>query len=306
MVHLNLEFPEHFFEEEIRDGYTVPAKMKEVWAVELDLLNELMQVCKKHHVKYYAAGGTMLGAIRHHGMVPWDDDIDVMLPRQEFDRLCEIAPIEFSHPYFFQTEDTDPGSYRGHAQLRNSETTGILASGYDDKRQINQGIFIDIFPLDNVPDDEVLRTRFYIRLKRLRRKYHGFVDRSLQRHYKRRTNWIKNLYNDLWYKFPLLASKVAKWYYSRFLKESMVCNRDDTLDVVMTPFYEARWTWSRRCFESQVEVPFEMLTIPVPSAYEVMLEKTYGDWQKFVVGGSVHGGVIFDTNRPYTEYIKEQ
>ena len=154
MTNLNLKFPEHFFEPEVRDGYEVSCEMKYIWAVELDLLNQLLTVCQKYNIKLYAAGGTMLGAVRHKGMIPWDDDIDMMMFRSDYDRLCEIASEEFKEPYFFQTNETDPGSYRGHAQLRNSKTTGILKHELDQKREINQGIFIDIFPLDNVPDDE--------------------------------------------------------------------------------------------------------------------------------------------------------
>ena len=153
MVELKIKLPEHFLDEEVRLDYTVTRKMKEVWAVELDLLVELDRVCKKYDIKYVADCGTLLGAIRHKGFIPWDDDIDVGMLRSEYERLCKIAPFEFKEPYFFQTEETDPTSARGHAQLRNSSTTGILLSEIGTKRSFNQGIFIDIFPFDNVPND---------------------------------------------------------------------------------------------------------------------------------------------------------
>ena len=149
-MNIKLSLPSGFLEEEVRCDYTVSKEMKKVWAVELDLLSEFQRVCKLHDLKYSVCGGTLLGAIRHKGFIPWDDDIDVMMMRDEYEKLCKLAD-EFKHPYFFQTEETDPGSLRGHAQLRNSETTGILKRELKFKRPFNQGVFIDIFPLDNCP-----------------------------------------------------------------------------------------------------------------------------------------------------------
>lgn len=134
---LNCEFPEHFFKEECKCGYTVSVQMKKIWAVELDMLNELARICKKHDIPFYLNSGTLLGAARHNGMIPWDDDIDVMMFRKDYDRLCDIGTEEFKYPYFFQTEQTEPDSLRGHAQLRNSETTGILKGELKTNRHSN-------------------------------------------------------------------------------------------------------------------------------------------------------------------------
>ena len=153
---IKIHLPDGFLDEEIRNGYTISHEMKEIWAVELDLLVEFDRVCKENGLKYFASCGTKLGAVRHHGFIPWDDDVDVMMLRDEYDKLCKIAPQLFAYPYFFQTEETDKGSARGHAQLRNSKTTAILKSEARMCYKYNQGIFLDIFPLDNIPDDEKL------------------------------------------------------------------------------------------------------------------------------------------------------
>ena len=147
MVKLNLEIPEGWLEPEEKWGFQVTRQRKEIWAVELDLLHELDRVCKKHGLTFFADSGTMLGAIRHKGFIPWDDDIDVAMMRDEYEQLCKIAGEEFSYPYFFQTEYTDHGTLRGHAQLRNSMTTAVLKDENHTQYPFNQGIFIDIFPL---------------------------------------------------------------------------------------------------------------------------------------------------------------
>ena len=79
---INLQLDDSFYKEEIRDGYTVTTKQKKIWAVEMDLLDQLLKVCKKHDIKVIIYAGTLLGAIRHKGFIPWDDDIDVALTRQ--------------------------------------------------------------------------------------------------------------------------------------------------------------------------------------------------------------------------------
>jgi len=128
--------------------------MSELSAVLFDLLSEFIRVCDKYNIRWYADGGTILGAVRHKGMIPWDDDIDVMMIRSEYERFLKEAKDEFKHPYFLQTEQTDKGSIRGHAQLRNSLTTGILKSEQYLNCPFNQGLFIDIFPIDNIPDSD--------------------------------------------------------------------------------------------------------------------------------------------------------
>lgn len=159
MVSIKLDIPEDFCEEEIRCNYTISKKMKEVWAIELDLLNEIIRVCVKYDIRYYAIGGTLLGAIRHEGFIPWDDDIDIAMSREDYDKLCLVAQKEICEPYFCQTIQSDYGS-RPFIRVRNSQTTGIQRQEVGSKVPYNQGIFIDIFPWDNIPEDKLLRYKY--------------------------------------------------------------------------------------------------------------------------------------------------
>ena len=94
-----LQFPEEYFEDEVRDGFYVPSMIKRAWATELDVLDEVDRICRKYNITYYAEWGTLLGAIRHAGYVPWDDDLDIGMRREDYVKFCKVAPGEFVEGY---------------------------------------------------------------------------------------------------------------------------------------------------------------------------------------------------------------
>ena len=96
MLPIKIDLPERFLEEEVRDGYTISTEMKANWAVQMDLLAEFDRVCKEHNIEYFACGGTLLGAVRHGGYIPWDDDIDLMITRDNYNKLCACGPTAFT------------------------------------------------------------------------------------------------------------------------------------------------------------------------------------------------------------------
>lgn len=309
MVQLKIDLPEKFYEDELRDGYLISSDMKKVWAVLFDLLNEFMQVCKKHNIKWWADAGTILGAARHKGMIPWDDDIDVMMMRDDYIRLCEIAPKEFKHPYFFQTEETDKGSIRGHAQLRNSETTGMIKDEFKMNYNFNQGIFLDIFPIDIIPDDDTLLQEQIRNIQKYRARYYKYCSISYRFRFRLRRNIVRMVVDFV---LHLLAISVMKQHFSyekpyrQFVEEGQKYNGINSSRVckmVLCPI-KPRRIWNRSWFNNTVYLPFEMFQIPVPSGYKELLDTFYGDWHTYKIGAATHGGCFFDTEKPYTEYLK--
>lgn len=307
MPPIKLKLPENFLNEENRDGYLVSCEMKKIWAVELDLLNEFSRVCQENNIQYFADGGTLLGAIRHKGFIPWDDDIDVMMFRDQYQKLCKIAKKAFRHPYFFQTEYTDPGSLRGHAQLRNSLTTGILKSEMYRKWNFNQGIFLDIFPIDSIPNDDKLFIKMQNTLSYNRAAINYWICKSNDGFSKEPNKSFKaNLI------FFLFRHHILNWQshthklYKKFEQEMQQYNSHATQRVAKFfswPFQERR-IWQRSAFEGKIVYKdFECLKVPVPPGFSHILDTFYGNWREYKIGTSTHGGVFFDTDKPYTIYL---
>ena len=298
---IKIHLPDGFLDEEIRNGYTISHEMKEIWAVELDLLVEFDKVCKENGLKYFASCGTKLGAVRHHGFIPWDDDVDVMMMRDEFDKLCKIAPQLFTYPYFFQTEETDKGSARGHAQLRNSKTTAILKSEASMCYKYNQGIFLDIFPLDNIPDDEKLFEEQRVLGNKTHRKFLMYVNKYHPEKPTLRDRLIVLRNQTMHF---LNKDRYLKYYY----EYENICrkyNNSETKYVAMLNLgFNNRAYRLKKDFEESIDMDFEFIKLPVPKNYEDALTRVYGDWRKIVVGENDHGEVIFSATEPYTEYFK--
>ena len=145
--------PAGFFDEEERLGYRVSSEMKKIWAIELELMEELDRVCSRLNLRYFLDSGTLLGAVRDGHFIPWDDDIDVILLREDYDTLIQKGEHLFSQDYHLQCAYTDVDYPRGHAQLRKKNTCAMIP--YEAKHvKFDQGIFIDIFVLDGVTTDE--------------------------------------------------------------------------------------------------------------------------------------------------------
>lgn len=308
---IKINLPDEFFCDEVRWGYIVTQQMKEVWAVELDLLSELLRVCGKYNIQVSAVSGTLLGAVRHQGFIPWDDDIDMGMLREDYEKLCEVAPGEFQEPYFFQTEYSDHGSLRGHAQLRNSKTTAILMTEKKRCLKFNQGIFIDIFPYDYVIDDKSKRRKeqkHIIRLKKLTYMIAYFTDQYYPVH----KGFKGAAFQLLHFIFSLLFKNFD--YDQLFQKMENYCKRHQNEKLSYVSFLEQMQKWdyvgrrAKSFFTDLTWLPFESIQIPVARQYIKLVKRSYGEnyMQPLQDKETVHGKVQFDARNPYGNYISHK
>lgn len=278
----------HFLEEETRNGYHISSKTKKIWACQLDILEKFKEVCEKHELTYWLDSGTLLGAIRHEGYIPWDDDIDVIMLRKDYDRLVSIAQYEFHHPYIFQTAYTEKNFVRGHAQIRNVTTTGIIPCEIN--KSFNQGIFIDVFVLDYIPNDE----EEYLRQEKSagnKRFYLEILATPLKDFKANLTRVFKAL--KLRYKYP--TKKAFNDLYMAY-EDVFRANKEDECTHLATSAWKYRsFKRDKRFYNGTVTKKFEYLELPVPAGYDELLTTLYGDYMTPVEAPSQHGEVIFDT-----------
>ena len=118
----------------------------------LKILKEVHRLCEENGIRYFLSDGTLIGAVRHNGFIPWDDDIDISMLRSDYDRFCKIAPEKLGAEYFLQTDETDAGYGLYFAKVMLRHTQWIEADVSDTSRTVS-GIYIDIFPFDKIPED---------------------------------------------------------------------------------------------------------------------------------------------------------
>lgn len=291
---------EDFFKEETICGYTVDTQTKKIWAVELQMLEKFVDVCERHNLNYFLDGGTLLGAVRHKGFIPWDDDIDVIMPRDDYDRLWEIAKDEFQYPYFFQTTLSEDGFFRTHAQLRNSETTGFI--DIDREKDINRGIFMDIFVLDSIPDG-ILRKKLFKAEILIRKRILSY---QYDRKYENLSLTGKLIYKFVHAFFSVYPFKKFFKKFNRVLAKYRAKNTALVGDITLK--WRTNVQWPREWYDGYCLLEFEGLKLRAPLFYKEVLSRQYGNFMKFpedvtAMNGRCHGNITFDPNLPYKEYF---
>lgn len=267
--------------------------MNEIQNKLLEIAIAFVKVCEKLGLSYFAIGGTCLGAIRHQGFIPWDDDIDFCMPRKDYEIFEKEAHKYLPPKYFVQTYKTDKNYIYPFMKIRDSETTAI--EDEIKKLKINHGVWIDIFPMDGLPDDFDVKKKIetFDRQFVRRRFFIGGYQKSF-------LDFVEKLVSIIL--FPTKRSAIKK---SEKLAKKYSIN-----DTVY--FW---WNWSSR-FEHNFKVewfldyetvPFESMKIRVPKKYNDYLTEHYGDWkmlppmEKRVSG---HTFSLVDLTKSYKAYYK--
>ncbi len=287
--------PKDFLEPEVRCGYEIPTEMKKVWAIEMDLFRAISEVCEKHGLRYWVTYGSLLGAVRHRGYIPWDDDFDIMMPRADYQKLIRLQD-EFKDPYFFQTTQNDEDYYSSFARLRNSNTTGILVSP---NNTCNNGIYIDIYPLDGAPKKGLERKTVLFLNQTRNVLAHAYVFNVNPSILTRTANKVLHL--------PFVPFDPIKTYKKVNGTAARRKWKDcDQVGLICFPFkYGMEYIYDKDIFRETIYLDYEFMKVPAPIGYDQFLRDSYGDnYMEFPPledRGAWHD-FVFSPDVPYKEY----
>lgn len=236
----------------------------------LEILKEINRVCEKHKILYWLEGGSMLGAVRHHGFIPWDDDLDIAMFREDYNRFLKIAPQELKSDYFLQTEKTDPDYPLFFAKVRKNNT--FLDEKQLSQFQIHKGIFVDIFPVDRMPmtESQIKRHRIYLWL--LFRLYFQTGKRVLPVSSVLSKPGISSFLKHIRFNKIKLRNYINKIYTKYNSREQYRYTSSWTMSQKMNWLYKKEW------HDSFIEVEFEDMTARIPGGYHELLTHAYGDY----------------------------
>lgn len=290
--------------EEVIDGYLVSAETKKLWAVEMDLAKHLLEVCEKHNLKIWATDGTLLGALRHKGFIPWDDDMDFCMMREDYDKLIKIGPKEFKEPYFFQSFYTDEHSWGGITKVRRSDTA-IIERGFQYRKDFNRGIFIDILVMDAVPNDVEGFKRKYRKIKQTRTLLKNYAMIN-----PRNVPILSKIKHALISIYVLLRNPIR---LHKKIEALLASNKlSDCENCALLEFYALEGRdlskmklRNKHFFDKTIMLPFHDMLLPVPAGYDELLRVLYGDYMKPVKGTQSHCNVVVDCDRSYVEVLRE-
>lgn len=271
--------------------------VKEVQGKILETMKYIDALCRKHGITYYIMGGTALGAVRHGGFIPWDDDLDIFMAPSEYEIFKKVFEAEDSPLFVLQEWRTTP-DYLEYAKVRMNGTT-FIEEAFKDRKDLHQGIYVDIMILHKVPESKFIQKLVYYESK--------FVTLYAlsQRNWKPKSTSQKLVLNSL--KF-MPCKLMAKCFYRRIYK----------YDDMKTSFKYCYWItpakfrsglFDSSFFSDPVDIPFEDTVLLGSKKIKEYLEYRYGDYMKLpskeAQQAAVHA-MLFDVNRDYKDYLETQ
>ena len=268
-------FDDGYFREETREGFVIAEDMKRAWAAQLEVLEEVKRVCGILGIKFFADWGTLLGAVRHHGFIPWDDDMDIAMLREDYMRFLSEAPVLLEKYYEIKSVYNDPEDDTIKARIINGRHICFEPDFLARFHGCPYVVGIDIFPVDNITDDkraldkQIESLRFLLRTAESvpEKGPYGAEVLELMKKIEKTFGIPVNYNNRLKHELKKIYDIVCSLYHDENSAE--VCSM---IDFAEGWDYHAKREW----YEDICELSFENTTIPVPEGYDGLLQIKYG------------------------------
>lgn len=269
--------------------------MTDLQKKEFEILKYFINICEKLNLTYYLVCGSALGAVKYQGFIPWDDDIDVAMPREDYEVFCNSAQQYLPDNIFVQTYRTDFEFPQIFCKLRNSDTTYIEEAAL--KLNINHGIFIDVFPLDGYPKKKISMCLFEIK----KRLYQSVL---LSAYEIKRSGKSRMLYTI--YRFLGITKNKSgvAYHYEKMIRKykwensSLIANHGN---------WQGKLEYApKEQYGNGVLAEFEGRKVRIPEKYDEYLTQKYGDWRADLPIDEQQGHhyyTICDVNKSYIQYM---
>ncbi len=293
------EFSKSFFEDEVREGFYISGMMKRYWASQLTVLSEIAKVCQKHGLRWFADCGTLLGAVRHAGYVPWDDDIDICMFREDWNRFFYEVSNELPEGYHVITRRLDRNYIFTIGRVVSNNTICTTKEYLDKNHGCPYPIGIDIYPLDGIAADEKEEEERCARITRVQMalQYLGLGRENEE--YRQLLHVIEEengkLFTenaDLEWELRCLEEELMQLYPAYGSQEIAMV-------TLWHQYHNHRY--QRELYDHTVYIPFETTYIPVPARYEEVLRIVYGEYMTIRKGRALHDYPIYSAEESLLE-----
>ncbi len=254
--------------------------LEDIHKESLKLLKEFDSFCSKHDIKYSLAYGTLLGAVRHKGFIPWDDDVDVFMTRDNYDKFSRLYKSE---DYFFVNRERYPNCCILFGRLVNNTTFSRLTNPWQSGKDIKSGLWIDVFPLDNAPNDKdeyvtvlgLLKHLYEFGLKV--RKVHAFIQPDTPLLMRLKQLYYKKVHPNLLHNN---SPQKCLDYHQKVIDFVNDSNHNSNYVSQMCVLDDANGYFYKNDLTNYVRLQFEDTEFMVFEAYDSILKQLYGDYME--------------------------
>jgi len=252
----------------------IELSLEEIKKIELDILKDIHRVCEKNGLRYYLAGGTLLGAIRHKGFIPWDDDIDILMPRPDYMKFIKIYENEGDKKYKLTSPYNNKNHLYTFTKVFDTRTIKIENGLNYDSENIG-GIEVDVFPTDGLPDN-IDKSNKYFRKQKLLFHLYSFsvTKKSVNK------NIIKRIIKNT---IVYICRLIGKQRFIKVINNNAMkyeFDKSNYIGLSVTTYYGSKERIEKKHYIEQIKVEFEGYLFNAPKNYDQYLSNLYGDYMK--------------------------